>query len=159
MISKKLVGVRGIPPFPQKRGKDGAPKLYLVAGSIKIEQTKNGPRYSRGPSCLGSLLVRELYWRPAAGEPLVAGWSASGEGLRLLVPFRTGRGSDVVGGRGFPGRQTVFHQPDMHAAGLHLLGLLLDNDGGIAQGYCVQPVDGNLMFCDEVALDRLGQPA
>jgi hypothetical protein len=57
----------------------------------------------------------------------------------------------------FLGRQTVFHQSDADTARLRGLGLFRAGGGSIAEGYGVQTVDGNLIFCDEVALDRLGQ--
>ena len=54
-------------------------------------------------------------------------------------------------------RQSVFHQPDVHAAGPHRPGILIACAGCVSQGHCVQSVDGNLMFCNQVALDRFSQ--
>src|SRR6202008_3113161 len=92
----------------------------------------------------------------------------------LLLLFRTGRGRPTMGGCGTLGRQTVFHQLDMHSAGNaltvvggrlrrgliccrrivagHFRGLLFDVS--VAQCYSVHTVDGNVMFTYEVALDR-----
>src|SRR5580693_3431649 len=38
-----------------------------AAPTMASLQTKNGPRFRRGPSCLGSLALRELGWRPDGG--------------------------------------------------------------------------------------------
>ncbi len=87
-----------------KQGLDGAPQICGRGGNVRGRgaaawtacpeqsrrgpvQTKNGPRFRRGPSCLGSLVLRELFWRPTAGEPL-ARLRASGGGLRLLRAAR-----------------------------------------------------------------------
>ena len=52
-------------------------------------QIKNGPRDERGPG-LGSLMMRELDWRPrTAGKPLEL-MEAQSKELRLLGPFRAG---------------------------------------------------------------------
>ncbi len=68
-----------------------------------------------------------------------------------------------MGGCGVLGRQTVFHQPDVHAAGpnANRLGVFVGSgtaDRRIAQGYEVHTVDGNLMFGNQIALDGLSQP-
>ena len=64
-----------------------------------------------------------------------------------------------MGGRGSLGRQTVFHQPDVHHAHMRRLAFFLIGRHrlGVAQRYGVQTVDGNLVFCHEVALDRFSQ--
>ncbi len=51
-------------------------------------QTKNGPRFRRGPSCLGSLVLRELFWRPDGRGAVGAGKSLRGWlcGLRRSAP-------------------------------------------------------------------------
>ena len=54
------------------------------------------------------------------------------------------------------GCQTVFHQLDAHGTGSDWLGALLIAGKCVTQGHRVHPVDGNLMFAYEVALDRFG---
>ena len=61
------------------------------------------------------------------------------------------------------GRQTVFHQPDMHAAFPYprRLGVFIADGGGyldIAHSHGVHTVDGNLMFGYQVAHHRCCQP-
>ena len=68
-----------------------------------------------------------------------------------------------MGRCGILGRQTVFHQPDVHAAGPHSdrLGVVIGRVGlvnCVAQSHRVHAVDGNLVFGYEIALDRFGQP-
>ena len=67
-----------------------------------------------------------------------------------------------MGRCGILGRQTIFHQPDMHAADFDSFWL-----GGIIAGRCqwsvakshvMHPVDGNLMLGHKVALNCLGKP-
>src|SRR5579863_5703789 len=45
------------------------------------------------------------------------GREPQGGGYTALLLFRTGRGRHTMGGCGALGRQTVFHQLDMHGAG------------------------------------------
>ena len=47
-------------------------------GCLDGQSTKNGPRFRRGPSCLGSLVLRELFWRPDGRGAVGAGKSLRG---------------------------------------------------------------------------------
>ena len=90
----------------------------------------------------------------------------------LLVLLRAGRGRHTMGGCGALGRQTVFHQLDMHFAGnpLTMMGSRLRRglicgsiaghlrgvfNVGVTQCNCVHTVDGNVMLGYEVALYSL----
>ena len=85
----------------------------------------------------------------------------------VLGPLRTCRGSSTLGWYCCLGRQTVFHQSDVYAAGANAGRL----GGGlvwsarccvsadcVAQCYGVQPIDGNVVFRDEIAVDRFCHP-
>jgi len=61
-------------------------------GRRDFRQTKIGPRFRRGPSCLGSLVLRELVGGQTAGEPS-GRKGASGGWLR---GFAYGRSAPVV---------------------------------------------------------------
>src|SRR5580692_11300538 len=79
-----------------------------------------------------------------------------------LWPLRTGRGSSTLGWCGSLGRQTVFHQPDMHAAYFHPLWLSVRILIGVralsvAESDEVHTVDGNVVFCYEVAINRFSK--
>src|ERR1035438_3314286 len=74
----------------------------------------------------------------------------------VLWPLRTGRGSSTLGWCGSLGRQTVFHQPYVHAADPHSLVIVIAVC--VAKSDCVHTVDGNFVFCKEVAINRLSQP-
>ena len=73
-------------------------------------------------------------------------------------PLRAGQGSRAMGRRNFLGRQTVFHQPDMYAAASDRLGFIITLAARVAERHCVHTVDGNVVLCYQIALDRLGQP-
>src|SRR5580658_2986565 len=87
----------------------------------------------------------------AANGGVAVGAERSQGGLRCLGPLRAGRGGSAIGRRGALGRQTVFHQPNVHAACPDRLFILVGLAVGVAEGNCVHTVDGNLMFCDKVA--------
>ncbi len=56
----------------------------LLQASVRVRmQTKNGPRFRRGPSCLGSLVLRELFWRPYGRGAVGAERSLRGVAARL----------------------------------------------------------------------------
>jgi hypothetical protein len=51
---------------------------------LSVSQKKRPP-FKRGPSCLGSLALRELYWRPDGGVSRWRWSKASGEGKPLFT--------------------------------------------------------------------------
>ena len=76
--------------------------------------TKNGPRSNGGQialvlSCSRAFLAAIRRGGRRYGRSL-------GGGLAALRPLRACRRNRAIGGRGSLGRQTVFHQPNMHAA-------------------------------------------
>jgi len=61
-----------------------------------------------------------------------------------LRPFRAGLSDRALGRHGNLGRQTVFHQPNLHAASVR--GLLSASRLGFTENHRMQTVDGNLVF-------------
>ena len=58
-------GWRSDPIHRGEAAMNGGTAWHKVYGSRRHK--KNGPRFRRGPSCLGSLALRELFWRPYGG--------------------------------------------------------------------------------------------
>ena len=75
--------------FSRRRRNSRNCRLRLNKGLFLIlcdgyTQTKNGPRFERGPSCLGSLALRELDWRPEGWIAFCPAEQTLGGGLRGL---------------------------------------------------------------------------
>ena len=67
----------------EKSGRSCLPRIIACfPGRLKIllQMQKNGPRFRRGPSCLGSLVLRELGWRPGGRGAVGAELSLRGGG-------------------------------------------------------------------------------
>src|SRR5580698_1910522 len=79
-----------------------------------------------------------------------------------LWPLRTGRGSSTLGWCGSLGRQTVFHQPNVHAADSYALWLGVRiligvSTLGVSESNEMHAVDGNVVFGNHVAVNRFSQ--
>ena len=120
------------------------------------------PDKNRPPSLTGAKLPWfsrcSRAFLAAYGGVAVGAEKCLGGGATDLRPLRTSRGSHTLGLWDCLGRQTVFHQPHTHTAGPDGLIVLIGLPMGVAKGHCVHAVDGNLMFCYQITLDRLGQP-
>src|ERR1017187_835994 len=89
----------------------------------ELRAQKNGPRFNGGQVALVLSLC----------ESLVGGLGGVAVGARmprrkdegLLRPIRASRGSNTLGWCSYLGRQTVCHQPNMHVARLHRLGVFI----------------------------------
>ncbi len=70
------------------------PQLFKGANRRSMNhfrrQIKIGPRFRRGPSCLGSLVLRELGWRPYGGVAVGAVYCLGGRGYGCCrsAPFK-----------------------------------------------------------------------
>ena len=94
----------------------GGPR-YSRPGGRRYTQQKNGPRFWRGPSCLGSLCYERFFGGHRRGSRKRG--KCLGGVAAALGPLRTCRRPGTLGWGRALGRQTVFHQPDMHAAFPH----------------------------------------
>ena len=121
---------------------------------------KTAPVFDGGQVALVLSCCESLYWRPNGWGPSGRKKRASGVAAQPYELLRSRRGSHTMGGCGVLGRQTVFHQPDVNAAGPNtgrLVGVVAwGDDRCVPQCHKVHTVDGNLMFGNQVALDRFG---
>ena len=130
--------------------------------SPSLNTKKRPPFFGGGQVALVLSCCESFFGGQTAGEPSVRE-RASGGGCAALRPLRTRRGSHSHGETWHPGPPNCF--PSTEGARCWCapepawyLGIGPGRfDGSIAQGDEVHAVDGNLMFGNQVALDRLSQ--
>ena len=83
-------------------------RINVILAGLAVRRQKNGPRFRRGPSCLGSLALRELGWRPYGGVAVGLRSRASGEDDRDITAAPSRLQQERFGGTLLPGPPNCF---------------------------------------------------